>query len=433
MRQVVQRQRALRGTITPPGDKSVSHRALILNAISNGTAIVQGLSEGRDVVSTMRCLKRLGVEIHGDPSGTLTVHGRGRSLEEPSEVLDVGNSGTTIRLLSGMLAAQPFLSVLTGDRSIRNRPMGRIVEPLRDMGAQVSGRKNDSMAPLVIRGGPLRGIECTMAVASAQVKSCILLAALFAEGETLLHQPARSRDHTERMLRAMGADVQEDGLALCTRPGTITSMDVNVPGDVSAAAFWLVAAACHPNARVTVKGVGVNPTRDGLVEVLKEMGASISTESPRLEGGEPVADLLVESSHLKGTEIGGALIPRLIDELPVLAVAACFAEGTTIIRDAQELRAKESDRILTTARELTRLGADIEERPDGMVIRGTCRLRGNQCRSHGDHRLAMALAVAGLLADGETAVDGAQAADVSYPRFWEHLQELSSPVRDHTA
>ena len=426
MRQIIRKPRALRGSVAPPGDKSVSHRALIFNAIACGTARVTGLSSGEDVLSTMRCLRDLGVRIEVGEEGIVTVHGSQDHLEEPADILDVGNSGTSMRLLSGLLASQPFLSVLSGDRSLRSRPMGRIVQPLRLMGADILGRSNDTLAPLVIRGDSLKGIEYTMPVASAQVKSSIMLAGLSAQSETVLHQPARSRDHTERMLRAMGGEVEEDGLSLLLRPGKLSAVDVNVPGDISAAAFWMVAGLCHPDARIMIRGVGINPTRGGILEALEAMDARITREAHRLEGGEPVADLLVESSDLRATEIGGELIPQIIDELPVLAVAACFARGTTVIRDAQELRVKESDRILTTVKELTRLGANIEELPDGMMIHGRGHLLGGRCRSHRDHRLAMALGVAGLLAEGETAVDGAQAAGISYPQFWQHIQELNN-------
>ena len=426
MRQVVRSPKVLRGCVHPPGDKSISHRALVLNAIARGTSAISGLSNGEDVHSTMACLKSLGVRIGpGDGEGAFLVHGSQGQLEEPGDVLDAGNSGTSMRLLLGVLAGQPFLSVLTGDGSLRSRPMDRIVQPLRLMGAHVLGRHNDSLAPLVVRGGSLRGIEYTMPVSSAQVKSSIMLAGLFAQGDTVLHQPALSRDHTERMVCAMGGVVKCDGRSLLLRPGELAAVDVSVPGDISAAAFWIVAGLCHPDARIRIKGVGVNPTRAGILEALESMGAHISQEAPRLEGGEPVADLVVESSDLKATEVGGELIVRMIDELPVLAVAACFARGSTVIRDAQELRVKESDRILTTVKELSRLGARIRELPDGMVIDGTGRLAGGRGHSHGDHRLAMALGVAGLLSDGETAVDGAQAAGISYPQFWQHLGEVA--------
>ena len=429
MRRVITRPSVLRGTVTPPGDKSVSHRALLLNSIARGGARVTGLSSGADVLSTMACLRSLGVEIvPGETEGTVDVRGLSGVLTEPEDVLDAGNSGTSMRLLSGLLAGQPFLSVLTGDGSLRSRPMARVVEPLKLMGARIMGRANDSRAPLAIRGGSLKGIDYTMPVASAQVKSSVMLAALAADGTTLLHQPALSRDHTERMVRAMGGRVEEDALTLCIEPGPLTAVDVRVPGDISSAAFWIVAAVCHPDARITVSGVGVNPTRAGILTALEAMGARITRRNPRTEGGEPVADLLVESSELTGIDVDGDIVPLVIDELPVLAVAACFATGTTNIRDAQELRVKESDRIATTVRELSGLGARIEERPDGMVVEGTGRLTGSTGESHGDHRLAMALAVAGLVSDGDTVVEGAEAADVSYPQFWDHLHGLSGDV-----
>ena len=425
MRRVIRRPPMLRGSVSPPGDKSVSHRALILNAMADGSATVRGLSDGEDVLSTSRCLRALGVQI--EPAGhdsAVIVSGTANRLEEPQDVLDTGNSGTSIRLLSGLLSTQPFLSILSGDRSLRSRPMGRIVEPLRLMGAHIMGRGNDSLAPLAVRGGDLKGVEYSMPVASAQVKSSIVLAALSAHGDTVLHQPASSRDHTERMVRAMGGSVEEEGLTLVVKPSSLSAVDVDVPGDISAAAFWIVAGLCHPDARISIKGVGVNPTRTGILKALGSMGGRITQESPRVEGGEPVAAMVVESSQLTATEVSGDMISRIIDELPVLAVAACFAKGSTVIRDAQELRVKESDRVHTMVTELSKLGARMEELPDGMVIHGTGRLTGGRCRSHGDHRLAMALAVAGLLADGETTVDGAQVASVSYPQFWQHMEGL---------
>ena len=428
MQQKVQRPAFLGGSITVPGDKSISHRALMLNAIAQGRAVVTGLSQGGDVLSTMRCLQALGVNIGpGKSPGAVEVLGAGQGLREPSDILDAGNSGTSMRLLSGLLAAQPFVSVLTGDGSLRSRPMGRVVQPLKRMGAVIMGRDNDSLAPLTIRGGALRGIEYSMPVASAQVKSSIMLAGLYAEGDTVLHQPALSRDHTERMVKAMGAAVEADGLTLILHPARLQAVDIDVPGDISSAAFWLVAGLCHPNSRVVVRGVGLNPSRTGIIEALQAMGAgpSLSLVEERTTGGEPMADLLVTSGQLQGIEIGGDMIPRIIDELPVLAVAACFAQGATVIRDAQELRVKESDRIATTVAELGRLGARIEALEDGMVVQGTGRLVGAPCQSHGDHRLAMALAVAGLLAEGVTTIDGAEAAAVSYPDFWRHLAQLS--------
>ena len=420
----ISRPSALNGELSVPGDKSISHRSLILNAMARGTARVSGLSNGEDVMSTMECLRGLGVEItEGTHPGEYTVFGSGPVLGEPTDILDAGNSGTSMRLLSGLLAAQPFMSVLTGDASLRTRPMRRIVEPLQRMGAQVMARQEGTLAPLVIRGGSLRGIEYDLPVASAQVKSCILLAGLSADGDTVIHQPALSRDHTERMVTAMGAAVEEDGLDLLLRPSELKAVDISVPGDISSAAFWIVAGLCHPNSRVLVHGVGLNPSRTGIIDALQAMGAgdSLKLVDERTEGGEPVADLLVTPGRLRGTEIGGDMIPRILDEVPILAVAACFAEGETVIRDATELRVKESDRIATTVEELSRLGADIEAREDGMVIRGTGRLKGAACLSHSDHRLAMSMAVCGLLAEGATEVHGAEDASISYPSFWEDM------------
>lgn len=424
----VRRPAKLGGELTVPGDKSISHRSLILNAMAHGTAKVTGLSNGEDVMSTMACLRAMGVEIRdGDSAGEYTVQGRGPVLEEPSDILDAGNSGTSMRLLSGLLAAQPFLTVITGDGSLRSRPMRRIVEPLQLMGAQVMGRQNGSLAPLAIRGGSLEGIEYHLPVASAQVKSCIMLSALSAGGDTVIHQSVLSRDHTERMVSAMGASIEEDGLSLHVKPGFLNAVDIAVPGDISSAAFWIVAGLCHPDSGVLVKGVGLNPSRTGIVDALQAMGAGNSLQllNQRTEGGEPVADVLATPGDLQGTEIAGDMIPRILDELPILAVAACFARGETVIRDAAELRVKESDRIATTVEELSRLGADIEARDDGMVIRGTGRLKGAACQSHGDHRLAMSMAVCGLLADGAVEVHGSSDAAVSYPSFWEDLEILA--------
>ncbi|MDA1127874.1 MAG: 3-phosphoshikimate 1-carboxyvinyltransferase [Chloroflexi bacterium] len=432
----VSRPASLGGVLSVPGDKSISHRSLILNAIAQGDALVQGLSGGEDVISTMHCLQAMGVSIEpaGAP-GSYIVKGQGPELEEPSNILDAGNSGTSMRLLSGILAAQSFVSVITGDGSLRERPMRRIVEPLKQMGAQIMGRQNDSLAPLVVRGGDLRGIEYDLPMASAQVKSAIMLAGLSATGETIIHQPALSRDHTERMVSAMGGKTEENGLDLVVHPGTLSAVDIVVPGDISSAAFWIVAALCHRDARILIRGVGMNPSRTGIMDVLQEMGAGSSLQliDQRTEGGEPVADILVTSAELHGVEIGGDLIPRLLDEVPILAVAACFAGGDTVIRDAAELRVKESDRIATTVEQLTRLGASIKATDDGMVIHGrgtggTGKLGGTDTESHGDHRLAMSMAVAGLLSDGETTIHGAADASVSYPEFWQDLDLLLEDV-----
>ncbi len=421
----------LAGSLAVPGDKSVSHRSLILNAIARGEATVTGLSDGADVRSTAACLRAMGVTIDPlDEPGSFRVAGPGASLAEPVDMLDAGNSGTSMRLLSGLLAGQDFLSVLTGDGSLRSRPMGRIVQPLQQMGASIMGRSGNTLAPLAIRGGNLRSIEYDMPVASAQVKSCLMLAALTAAGPTVLHQPALSRDHTERMMTAMGARVETDGLALTLHPTQLDAVDVAVPGDISSAAFWMVAGLIHPNARVTITGVGLNPSRAGIIDALQMMGAgdSLRLENERVEGGEPVADVVASSGSLKGIDLGGDIIPIMIDELPVLAVAACFAEGDTVIRDAAELRVKESDRIATTVSELTRLGGALEPREDGMVIRGVGNLSGAEVESHGDHRLAMSMAVAGLAASGSTVISGAEDASVSYPTFWEHLAAIGGEI-----
>ncbi|MDA0989000.1 MAG: 3-phosphoshikimate 1-carboxyvinyltransferase [Chloroflexi bacterium] len=427
--------RGLAGTLAPPADKSVSHRAAILNSLASGEAVIDNFSEGADCRSTLRCLRLLGVsaekitpEEGSSETPKLRLASPGlENFHEPVDILNAENSGTTMRFIMGLLGNTHFVSVVTGDRSLRSRPMGRIVQPLRLMGAQVMGRSSDSLAPLAIRGGDLKGIEYTLPVASAQLKSALVLAALFARGETVLHQPALSRDHTERMLSAMGASLTEDGLVLVIKPGSqLKPLDVTVSGDISSAAFWMVAAAAHPNAKVKLTNVGVNPSRAAVLDVLKAMGGRIKVENPRMEGGEPVADILVESSELTGVEIAGDLIPILQDEVPVLALAACFAKGTTVIRDAQELRTKESDRLQATATELSRLGANVRELPDGLVIEGTGSLKGGTCKSYGDHRLAMTLGIAGLLAEEEVVITGAEVVDISYPNFWEDLVTLTS-------
>jgi len=422
MQMTVRRPKRLRGDVTPPGDKSISHRAAIFNAIAEGEARVENYGTGADLASTLRVLRGLGTQIERHDDGAFTV--RGGILTEPSDILNTGNSGTTTRLMAGVLAGQPFMSVMTGDRSIRSRPMARIVDPLRLMGAEVDGRDGGRLAPLTFRGGSLHGIEYRMPVASAQVKSALLLAGLFAEGETTLEQPAVSRDHTELMFRSMGVEVVEDGLTVSVRPGRLSAKDVTVPADISSAAYWLVAGVCHPDAEVRVRNVGVNPTRTGILDALAMMGADVSVENERTEGGEAVADLVARSSNLRAADIGGDLIPRLVDEVPVLALAACFAEGTTVIRDASELRVKESDRLMASRVELSRSGAQVEELDDGLRITGGRSLQGATHRTYADHRIAMTMGIAGLVAAGETTVQSAQTASVSYPTFWDDLGSL---------
>ena len=422
----------LEGEIILPGDKSISHRAVILNSLTRDGARIDNFAPGRDCLATVRCLKALGVKIDrmgSSDSHTLSVSGTGEDgLKEASNVLNAQNSATTMRLLGGLLASQPFLSVITGDASLRNRPMGRLIEPLRLMGADIWGRGRDSFAPLVIKGGKLRGIDFTLPVPSAQIKSAILLAGLFASSNSVLYQIIPSRDHTERMLKWMGASLESRGnlISLLPLSNPLVPVDLRVPGDISSAAYFLVAGAIHPNARLVIKDCGINPTRTGIIDILLAMGARLKIYNERLEAGEPLADIVVESSELTGTEVGGDTIPRLIDEIPVLAVAGCVAKGKTVIRDAGELRVKESDRIATVVSELSRLGAKIEPLPDGMVIYGGKPLAGTEVDSHFDHRLAMSLAVAGLVAKGETAVKHAQVAQVSYPTFWQDLQQALS-------
>lgn len=411
-----------------PGDKSISHRALMLNAIAEGEAIVSNLGPGADCASTLRCLKALGVDVESRPDGTVRIAGSGlRGLREPGDVLDAGNSGTTTRLLTGLLAGQDFYSVITGDASLRARPMRRVIEPLRQMGGQLWARHGDSLPPMAIRGSNLTGIDYMLPVASAQLKSALLLAALYAGGGTTVREPQLSRDHTERMLKSQGADLRVDGRVITLMPGRpLSSVSLDVPGDISSAAFWLVAAVIHPDAEIVVRDVGINPGRTGILDALKAMGADVEVAPWGERAGEPVADLVARSSVLHSTRIAGELVPRLIDEIPVLAVAAAFADGETTFADAAELRVKETDRVAALVSELARLGADVHELPDGLVVRGGRKLRGTMCQSYGDHRMAMALAVAGLVADGETTIDGSRAADVSYPAFWEELERLGA-------
>jgi 3-phosphoshikimate 1-carboxyvinyltransferase len=428
---MVRPARRLRGTIAVPGDKSISHRAAMLNALADGDAVVHNFLPGEDCLSTLRVLRALGVASTLDSSGetpVLRMTGAGiDGLREASAVLDCGNSGTTMRLLSGVLAGQPFHSVLTGDASLCARPMARVVAPLTEMGARIDGREDGRLAPLAIRGGGLHGIRYRMPVASAQVKSAVLLAGLFAKGETVVEEVEATRDHTERMLAAMGARIGREGPAVRLTPGArLSPLSMRVPNDISAAAFWMIAAAVHPDAEIHLTGVGMNPTRAGVIDALRAMGADLSVEEERQVAGEPVADVVVRSSQLRGTVVEGAMVPRLIDEVPALAVAAAFASGATEVRDAAELRVKESDRVATVASQLGRLGMRITEHEDGMTIAGGTGIAGGEADACGDHRLAMALAVAGLLSSDGVLVDGADAVAVSYPDFWTHLDQLSS-------
>ncbi len=423
----------LQGEIDIPGDKSISHRALILGALAEGETCIQGLLLGEDPRSTANCFRAMGAEISPLNSTEVKVKGLGNgNLKEPEDVLNAGNSGTTLRLMLGILASVPqkFFTV-TGDSSLCSRPMSRVVKPLQQMGAEIWGRKGNSLAPLAIKGKQLKPIHYYSPIASAQVKSCILLAGLLTEGETIVTEPALSRDHSERMLRAFGANVEVDlatNSAAIIGPSQLRGQKVIVPGDISSAAFWLVAGAIVPGSELLLKNVGVNPTRTGVLEVLQKMEANIELQNQREVTGEPVADIVVCHSSLKGCTIAGDIIPRLIDEIPILAVAAVFAQGKTIIKDAAELRVKESDRLAVMATQLNRLGANITELKDGLEITGGTPLKGTEVSAHKDHRITMSLAIAALNAQGKTTINGAEAAAISYPNFVSTLQHICSAV-----
>ncbi len=420
---------AITGSITIPGDKSISHRALMLGAIAEGETIIEGLLLGEDPRSTAACFRAMGAEISELNSQRVIVNGVGiGNLQEPEDVLDAGNSGTTIRLMLGLLASHPDrLFTVTGDSSLRSRPMSRVVKPLTEMGASIWGRKGNSLAPLAVRGQQLKPMHYHSPIASAQVKSCILLAGLMVDGKTTVTEPALSRDHSERMLQAFGAtldiDAATNSVTLTGQP-TLRGQKVIVPGDISSAAFWLVAGAIVTGSDLLITNVGVNPTRTGILEALTMMEADISRENERVVAGEPVADLRVKHSKLKACEISGDLIPRLIDEIPILAVAAAFAEGTTVIKDAAELRVKESDRLAVMATELGKMGAKITELEDGLEITGGNRLQGAEVDSFTDHRIAMSLAIAALNATGATTIHRAEAASISYPNFVTTLENV---------
>jgi 3-phosphoshikimate 1-carboxyvinyltransferase len=419
---------ALRGEITAPGDKSITHRALLLGALGDGPSLIRGPLDGGDCRATMGCLEGLGVPVERLGDEALRVHGVGlRGLREPEQVLNCVRSGTTMRLLCGLMAGQPFFSVLTGEEQLRRRPMDRVAAPLRRMGARIEGRQGGRLPPLAVAGGGLQGCEQILPVASAQVKSCLLLAGLYAQGTTTVREPALSRDHTERMLRARGVQVESQGPNHSVRgpAPALAALDVLVPGDLSSAAFFVVAALLVPGSVVLLRNVGINPTRTGLLTVLEEMGATFERVNARDEGGEPVADLLARAQALRGARVGGAVVPLMIDEFPILALAATQAQGETVVSDAAELRVKETDRIATIVEALRALGAQIEPRTDGFVIEGPTPLRGATVDSHGDHRLAMTLAIAGLVAHGQTVVQRSECIADSYPGFERHLASLA--------
>jgi 3-phosphoshikimate 1-carboxyvinyltransferase len=420
-------KRPLEGEIKVPGDKSIGHRAVIFASIARGRSRIFNLSGGEDNQRTVQAFKDMGVEIRSEGE-SLFVEGRGwEGLSEPRRTIDCGNSGTTMRLLSGLLAGRPFASRLDGDSSLRRRPMQRVIEPLSRMGAEISSQGGTGLAPLEIRGGKLKAIKYKMPVASAQVKSAILLAGLQAEGITTLEEPQSSRDHTELMIKGFGGDVKVDCRSVSVAGGQqLGGREVRIPGDISSAAFFLAAAATVPGSEILVREVGVNPTRDGVIEILRRMGAKIELLNERIETGEPVADIRVTGSTLKGIDIGPEMAARTIDEYPVLAVAAVLAQGVTQISGVKELRFKESDRIATMTEGLRRLGAAVEEREDGMTIRGGKALEAASVKTYGDHRVAMALAVAGLSARDGIQLDDAECVDISFPTFFTLLNRVCS-------
>lgn len=418
---VIQKIKKAVGQIKVPGDKSISHRAVMLGSLANGVTEISGFLKGADCLSTIDCFRKMGIDI--DINGeNVTVHGNGlRGLKKPDEMLYTGNSGTTTRLLCGILAGQNFDTSITGDTSIQKRPMGRVVKPLSMMGAKIE----NEYCPLYITGTKLHGIDYKMPVASAQVKTAIILAGLYADGETVIHEIEKSRDHTELMLSAMGADLTVDNLDITVKPtNDLTAVNVDVPGDISSAAFFLVLGAIMPNSQITVTNVGINPTRTGIIDVLKDMGADITLENVHTSAGETVVDITVHSSSLKGTTVGGDIIPRLIDELPIIAVAAVFADGQTVIKDAQELKVKETNRIRAVVDEFNKCGIDITETDDGMIINGGKSVHGADFKTYGDHRMAMSLTVLAQLADGESTLDDSDCACVSYPTFFDDFYKL---------
>ncbi|MDR7238669.1 3-phosphoshikimate 1-carboxyvinyltransferase [Neobacillus drentensis] len=417
--------KGLNGKITIPGDKSISHRSVMFGSIAHGETKVTNFLPGEDCLSTISCFRKLGVTID-ETDNQLRIIGKGfDGLTEPTEVLDVGNSGTTIRLLMGILAGRPFFSSLVGDESIGKRPMTRVTNPLTEMGARIDGRKNGSFTPISLRGGGLQPINYRLPVASAQVKSAIILAGLQAEGQSTIIEPEETRDHTERMIIRFGGEIHKDNQKIIVKGGQkLTGTTIQVPGDISSAAFFLVAGAIIPESEIVLKDVGLNPTRTGIIEVMKKMGASLEIVQNDKESFEPSGDLIIKTSKLKGIVIEGDLIPKLIDEIPIIALLATQAEGTTIIKDAEELKVKETNRIDTVVQELKELGAKIEATEDGMIIYGKSVLSGGTVSSHGDHRIGMMLAIAALLCQSEAKLENPEAISVSYPNFFEHLNSL---------
>lgn len=420
MNEIIKPMHRLNGIIDIPGDKSVSHRSVMLAGLASTPVKITNFLPSEDCLATVQCMRAMGVKVQQVSDTELTVKGNGLfGLAEPGDVLDAGNSGTTMRLLAGILAGQPFFSVMTGDASLKCRPMGRVIAPLAKMGCRIHGRENSRYAPLaILPGESIHGIDYTMPVASAQVKSAVLLAGMFADGPTTVTEPYLSRDHSERMLETFGADITRTGLTVKLNPvqELTAPPSIEVPGDISSTAFWLVAGSIIPGSKLRLRNVGINPTRTGIIDVLTKMGANITLHNHRQAGKEPVADITVEAAALEAAVIEPEIVPRLIDEIPILAVAALFATGRTVIRGAEELRVKETDRLKAVTLELGKMGAVITETPDGLIIEGPQKLQAATCASHGDHRMAMALAVAGMAAQGVEIVE-AECVSVSYPNF----------------
>lgn len=422
---IFKKTKHLKGEINVPGDKSISHRSIMLGSIASGITEVHGFLNGADCISSMNCFRQMGVDIDYDGS-IVTIHGNGlHGLKAPAATLDVGNSGTTTRLMSGILAAQNFSSRVIGDDSICRRPMKRIITPLAMMGADITSERGNDCAPLIINGRKLKGIHYDSPVASAQVKSCVLLAGLYADGETSVTEPYVSRNHTELMLNAFGGSCTTLGTtATVTSDPVLTGQKIIVPGDISSAAYFLVAGLIAENSEITIKNVGINPTRDGIIDVIKMMGGDITFANVNADSGEPTADITVKTSSLKGCVIEGDIIPKLIDEIPVIAILACFAEGETVIKDAAELKVKESNRIDVMVNNLSAMGADITGTDDGMIIRGGKPLHSAVIHSKKDHRIAMSFAVAAMGAEGETEILDANCVNISYPDFYRDLENL---------
>ncbi len=427
MELIVKSVKGLRGEITVPGDKSISHRALIFTAIAEDKSSISNFLPAKDCLSTLNCLRSLGVKIEEISQTELVVHGVGLfGFKEPENILDVGNSGTTLRVLTGLLAGQDFFSVITGDDSVRQRPMKRVTAPLQEMGAEIWARKKGTRAPIAIKGTHLHGIVHTSIIPSAQIKTAILLAGLLADGKTIVSEETKSRDHTERMLDFLGADITFADKQIVVYGGKkLSSGLIEIPGDISSAAFFLVGALVLPESELLIKGVGINPTRTGLLNVLNKMGAEIEIINKKVKNEESQADILLKPSKLFATKVEGELIPRIIDELPIFAVAATQAVGLTVVKDAGELRVKETDRITAICSELKKLGAEIRESEDGFEIKGPTKLKGTWVKSYGDHRIAMALAIAGLIAEGETIIEDFECVEISFPDFEKVLKSIT--------